>query len=51
MITFDGRVAMCCHDWGAQHCLGFIDKRAFEIDKTVKNLREILKIRKRVLNY
>lgn len=40
MITFDGRVAMCCHDWGAQHCLGFIDKKSFDIDKTLKNLEK-----------
>ena len=47
MITFDGRVAMCCHDWGAQHCLGFIDKRAFEIDKTVKELERNIKDKKK----
>lgn len=47
MITFDGRVAMCCHDWGAQHCLGFIDKRSFEIDKTVRELEKNIKDKKR----
>ena len=31
---------MCCHDWGAQHCLGFIDKKSFDIDKTLKNLEK-----------
>ncbi len=40
MITFDGRVAMCCHDWGAQHCLGFLDKKSFDIDKTLNNLEK-----------
>ncbi len=40
MITFDGRVAMCCHDWGAQHCLGFINKRSFNIEKTIDELEK-----------
>ena len=39
MITYDGRVAMCCMDWGAQHCIGYIDKKAFDIDKTLKDLK------------
>ena len=29
MITYDGRVAMCCMDWGAQHCIGYVNKTAF----------------------
>lgn len=40
MITYDGRVAMCCHDWGAQHCLGFVDKSAFNINKTIDDLEK-----------
>jgi MoaA/NifB/PqqE/SkfB family radical SAM enzyme len=40
MITFDGRVAMCCQDWGAQHCLGFIDKDSFNIEKTLQDLEK-----------
>ena len=51
MITFDGRVAMCCHDWGAQHCLGFIDKKSFDIDETLKNLEKISLITKKDSNY
>ena len=23
MITYNGRVGMCCHDWGAQHGVGY----------------------------
>ena len=44
MITFDGRIGMCCHDWGARHGIGFIDEKAFdqnkltnEVDKKIKN--------------
>ena len=40
MITYDGRVGMCCHDWGAQHCLGYIDKLAFNIEKTIDDLEK-----------
>lgn len=39
MITYDGRVAMCCMDWGAQHCIGYVNKAAFNIDKTLKDLK------------
>jgi len=42
MITYDGKVGMCCHDWGAQHCIGYLDKRAFnekiEIEKLEKSI-------------
>ena len=38
MITYDGRVGMCCHDWGAQHGIGFIDEKAFDNSSVVKDL-------------
>jgi MoaA/NifB/PqqE/SkfB family radical SAM enzyme len=47
MITYDGRVAMCCLDWGAQHCLGYIDKSAFDIDKTINDLENKIKSNKK----
>jgi len=28
LVTYDGRVAMCCYDWGAQHPIGYIDAAA-----------------------
>ena len=34
MVTYDGRVAMCCMDWGAQHC-GIFDQTGL----TSKNFR------------
>ena len=44
MITFDGRIGMCCHDWGARHGIGYIDEKAFdqnqltnEVEKKIKN--------------
>ena len=39
MITYDGRVAMCCMDWGAQHCIGYVNNAAFDINKTLKDLK------------
>ena len=31
LVTYDGRVAMCCYDWGAQHPIGYMD------DSTIRN--------------
>ena len=38
MITYNGRVGMCCHDWGAQHGIGYISQDAFEEDKKFKEV-------------
>ncbi len=40
MITFDGRVGMCCHDWGAQHGIGFVDEKAFDQSKLTAAVEE-----------
>lgn len=29
MITYDGRVGMCCYDWGSKHPVGFVDDESF----------------------
>ena len=41
MITYNGRVGMCCHDWGAQHGVGFVSNDAFTNDKKTLLLVEI----------
>ena len=47
MITYDGRVGMCCHDWGARHCIGFVDKNGFDIDQAISEIEnEITKNKK-----
>jgi len=61
MLTFDGRVGMCCHDWGAQHGVGFVDSMAFdqskltnEVQKKINNNSkgfELLKNAKKPKNY
>lgn len=47
MVTYDGRVGMCCHDWGAQHCIGVIDKRSFDNEKIIDNLEQSIKKNKK----
>jgi MoaA/NifB/PqqE/SkfB family radical SAM enzyme len=31
LITYDGRVSMCCYDWGSMHPVGYVDSLAMEI--------------------
>jgi len=47
MITYDGQVGMCCHDWGAQHCIGYLSPEAFKFDKTINNLEAKVKDNKK----
>lgn len=30
MISYEGRVAMCCFDWGARHTVGFVSSYAYD---------------------
>ena len=47
MVTYDGRVGMCCHDWGAQHGIGFVDQKAFNNKKTVLDIDNKIKNKKK----
>jgi MoaA/NifB/PqqE/SkfB family radical SAM enzyme len=40
LITYDGRVSMCCYDWGSQYPIGYVDKKAIDIGD--KEYRKIL---------
>ncbi len=31
LVTYDGRVSMCCYDWGSMHPVGYVDKLAIEV--------------------
>tara|TARA_B100001123_G_C15210217_1_gene986930 strand:+ start:11 stop:1360 length:1350 start_codon:yes stop_codon:yes gene_type:complete len=33
MVTYDGKVGMCCVDWGAKHNLGYVSKNGFNSEK------------------
>lgn len=41
LITYEGRIGMCCYDWGAKYAIGFADKnlkeKSFKDYQIVKN--------------
>lgn len=47
MITYDGKVGMCCHDWGATHCIGYVDEAAFFEDKELNKIKLSIEKNKR----
>ncbi len=30
MVTYDGRVSMCCYDWGSEHPVGYTDQSGYK---------------------
>ncbi len=43
MITYSGKVGMCCHDWGAKHPVGYVDKKGFKEINDINNVKEKIK--------
>ena len=42
MVTYDGRVGMCCMDWGAKHNLGYLSEKGFNHkDEEKKIIRKV----------
>lgn len=44
LVTYDGRVGMCCYDWGAQHPVGYVSDMAIangesEYDKVMEKIQ------------
>tara|TARA_Y100000768_G_scaffold386381_1_gene374668 strand:- start:460 stop:1791 length:1332 start_codon:yes stop_codon:yes gene_type:complete len=44
MIAYNGQVGMCCHDWGARHCVGYLDEDGInnydkELNETLNNVK------------
>ena len=37
-VTYDGRVAMCCEDWGAMHPIGYVSNESFDDEDADKKL-------------
>ena len=31
LVTYDGRVSMCCYDWGSMHPVGYADQLAIDV--------------------
>ena len=42
LITYDGRVSMCCYDWGSMHPVGYVDDLAIKTGES-----EYEKVKKR----
>jgi MoaA/NifB/PqqE/SkfB family radical SAM enzyme len=42
LVTYDGRVSMCCYDWGSMHPVGYVDQLAIETGE-----KEYIKIKKK----
>ena len=38
MVTYEGRVAMCCMDWGAKHPVGYANDKALKNIDDYKNV-------------
>ena len=47
MVTYDGRVGMCCHDWGARHCIGYVDKKGFETKNAINEVENRIRQNKK----
>ena len=43
MVTYSGRVGMCCHDWGASHGIGFLSEDAHQEEEHKKAVVEKIK--------
>ena len=44
LVTYDGRVSMCCYDWGSMHPVGYVDQLAIDIGE-----KEYEKVKKKKL--
>ena len=42
LVTYDGRVGMCCYDWGAKHPVGYVSSYAWEKGK--KDLQKTMEL-------
>ena len=47
LITYEGRVAMCCYDWGASHPVGYVSEEAFNNKKIYKDVMKSAKDKKK----
>ena len=47
LVTYEGKVAMCCYDWGASHPVGYTDEKAFNNSSDYKDVVEKIKNKKK----
>ena len=46
MVTYDGRVGMCCMDWGAKYNLGYLSEKGYNHRNEEKKIYEKVKKKK-----
>ncbi|PPR48023.1 MAG: Coenzyme PQQ synthesis protein E [Alphaproteobacteria bacterium MarineAlpha5_Bin9] len=47
LITYEGRVAMCCYDWGATYPVGYMDETAYKSTKDYEDVMNKVKENKK----
>ena len=47
LVTYEGKVAMCCYDWGASHPIGYSSKKAFNNKKDYEDVLDKVKNKKK----
>ena len=48
MVTYDGKVSMCCYDWGSMHPIGYVDEQGFlDSDKDLAKVEDNIKKNKK----
>jgi MoaA/NifB/PqqE/SkfB family radical SAM enzyme len=47
LVTYEGKVAMCCYDWGANHTIGYSDEKAFNNSADYEQIEENVKNKKK----
>ena len=47
LVTYEGRVAMCCYDWGAKHPIGYSNDKCFDNHKDYDEVLENVKKNKK----
>ena len=51
MVTYDGKVGMCCNDWGAQYNLGYLNELGFDSKKEEENFEKCKRKQKRFFTF
>ena len=47
MITYDGKVRCVASDWGARHCLGYVNEKAFAEESEIEKIRKAIEKNKK----
>lgn len=47
LVTYEGRVAMCCYDWGAAHPVGYVNEKTFSNKKDYDEILSKVKEKKK----